>query len=97
MEQIELDVIMAVRAVASRGGRANLSDIRNYLQGQYTRSEIDNALLALQDKDLAVLYRNDNPRSITKADEEAALDVGGFPRHLVYLDDRQLRKLKKTV
>lgn len=50
-------------------------------------SEVDAALIELMDAGLVVAYRNDRTASLTAADHDAALIVGGCPRHIVYLLD----------
>jgi hypothetical protein len=63
--------------------RVRLSALRAILPG-VTRRELDRVLLEMQRADRLVLYRLDNPRELTPADKAAAMDVGGYPRHLVY-------------
>lgn len=65
------------------GVRTELSTLRLELDG-IGRTAQDNALISLQRDGEVVLYRNDNTRSLTARDHAAALDVAGFPRHLVY-------------
>lgn len=70
--------------------RVRLADVRK--QGAFSELSHDQqtrALLALQDDGRAVLYRNDNPRELTKADEAAQIDAGGFPRHLIYIESEE--------
>lgn len=63
--------------------RVQLAEVRARLAGM-PREEQDALLKQMQRDGELVLYRNDNPRSITPDDAAAAMDVGGSPRHLVY-------------
>lgn len=72
--------------------RVQLADLRERLS-HIDRTALDRALLKGQDAGRWVLYRNDNPRSVTKRDQAAALHVGGHPRHLIYLDRAALTEL----
>ena len=58
------------------------------LRGQLdsvTRDALDAALQKMQRASKLVLFRLDNQREITDADREAALFVGGEPRHLLHM------------
>jgi len=48
------------------------------------RATLDLTLLEMQRQGLLVLMTLDNSREITAADREAALDIGGNPRHILY-------------
>ncbi|MEW5723128.1 MAG: hypothetical protein AB1896_08480 [Thermodesulfobacteriota bacterium] len=80
----------AVRAAYQRlsGGRWNvrvrLSDLRRALPDM-PRPDLDAALLRMQDEEKLVLYHLDDPLDRGPDDEEAALDIVGHKRHLVYL------------
>jgi hypothetical protein len=63
--------------------RIQLTEVRKSL-GNMSREQQDELLKQMQRDGELVLYRNDNPRELTKADKDAAMDVGGSPRHLVY-------------
>ena len=49
------------------------------------RSDFDQALLEMQREGKVVLMGLDNPTERTPAVEDAALQIAGRPRHLVYL------------
>lgn len=68
-----------------RKRRVRLSALRGAL-GDVRKNDLDKALLALQDAGRAVLYRDDNSAGLTSADHDAALIVGGAPRHIIYLE-----------
>lgn len=77
-------------AVLSLGGgrskqRVRLSALRSRLP-EVPRVQLDSLLLKMQSEQQLVLYRLDNPTELGPADEDAALLVGGNPRHLVYLE-----------
>jgi hypothetical protein len=77
-------------AVLGLGGgrskqRVRLAQLRVCLP-EVSRPELDAALLELQSGRHLVLYRLDNPAELRPADHEAALLVGGNPRHLVYME-----------
>jgi hypothetical protein len=63
--------------------RVRLSLLRAKL-GDVPRATLDRTLLEMQRADRLVLYRLDNPREVNRADEAAALDIAGHPRHLAY-------------
>jgi hypothetical protein len=72
-------------ADGQRKRRVRLSALRDAL-GDVRKNELDEALLALQEAGRAVLYRDDNSAGLTAADHDAALFVGGAPRHIIYLE-----------
>lgn len=64
--------------------RVRLADLRNRLL-DVDRPTLDRELFRLQRERRLVLYPLDDPREITRADEEAAIDIGGVgKRHIVY-------------
>jgi hypothetical protein len=65
--------------------RVRLAELRDRLP-EVPRRELDALLLELQSEQQLVLYRLDNPAELAQADHEAALLVGGNPRHLVYME-----------
>lgn len=67
----------------TKGARTSLSTLRVDLDG-ISRDAQDEALVAMQNDGLIVLYRNDNTASLTTADRAAALTVAGSPRHIAY-------------
>lgn len=68
-----------------RKQRVRLSALRQALL-DVPRHALDQTLLDLQDAGRAVLYRDDNSAGLKEADHEAALLVGGSPRHIIYLE-----------
>ncbi len=72
-------------AGGQRKQRVRLSALRQALPA-VPRSSLDQTLLELQDAGRAVLYRDDNSAGLKEADHEAALLVGGAPRHIIYLE-----------
>ena len=80
-----------IRATLGRLGhgrakrRVRLADVREKLSA-IPRDRLDAALLAMQSDGELVLYRLDNRAELRPSDHEAALHVGGAPRHLVYLE-----------
>jgi hypothetical protein len=64
--------------------RVRLSELRRRL-GDVAKEALDAALLKMQRASKLVLFRFDNQREITDADREAALFVGGEPRHLLHM------------
>lgn len=96
MDELKLQVLNAIKQNANTSGRLRLADLRKTLPG-IERHVLDSILFQLQDEDLAVLYRNDNTRELKADDHEAAIDVNGYPRHLVYLDQpRPPRRNRRT-
>ncbi len=70
------------------GGRSNirirLSELRNGLQG-VPRPDLDSILLRMQGDGLLSLYGLDDPKEIRIEDEQAAINIAGFEKHIVYL------------
>jgi hypothetical protein len=65
--------------------RVRLRDLRARLNDM-PRAQLDRELMELQRAGSLVLYRIDDPTDVTKDDELAALQVAGFPRHILYLE-----------
>ena len=65
--------------------RVRLSDLRGLLGG-VERSALDAALLKMQQAARLVLFRLDNQREITDEDRQAALLLGGEPRHVLRME-----------
>ncbi len=66
------------------GKPIRLADLRANVTA--SRELIDQLLQSMQRAGRLVLFKMDNPSEITPADEQAALDIAGHPRHLVYLE-----------
>lgn len=66
------------------GVRVRLSDIRKTMSDVH-RSELDSALLGMQNSGKLSLYVIDDPKDVRPEDEEAALDIAGFKKHVLYL------------
>lgn len=64
--------------------RVRLAQLRQRL-GTIPRSTLDGVLLKLQQEGKLVLSPLDDSREISAADQEAALSVAGFKRHIVYM------------
>jgi len=64
--------------------RIRLSELRNCLQGM-SRSELDSTLLRMQRNGVLSLYGLDDPREIGIDDEQAAINIAGFKKHIVYM------------
>jgi hypothetical protein len=69
----------------SLGRRARLAHIRNRL-ADVPRPALDAALLDLAAGGRAILMPIDDLSTITPSDHEAALQIGGFSRHLLWFD-----------
>jgi hypothetical protein len=70
------------------GGRPNvrirLSELRKGLQG-VSCADLDSILLGMQANGLLSLYGLDDPKEIRIEDEQAAINIAGFEKHIVYL------------
>ncbi|MFH0900072.1 MAG: hypothetical protein V2A73_05530 [Pseudomonadota bacterium] len=64
--------------------RVRLSELRRLL-AEDDRSRVDAALLQLQQEGDLFLYRLDNPAERGAEDDEAAVDVAGEKRHVIYV------------
>jgi len=63
-----------------------LATLRQYLSS-FSRQEVDDMLRQMQLNSKLVLMRIDDPQAITSDDKDAAIDIGGESRHIVYLED----------
>ncbi len=66
------------------GKRIRLAALRDKVPAR--RESLDSLLQAMQQAGQLVLFKLDNPAEITPEDEQAALVISGYPRHLVYLE-----------
>lgn len=86
---INSDIVRA--ALEDTGGYANeavnIADIRRALGDTYAREDVDAALKEMQAAGDLALYNKEDPLSVTQADRDSALILGGDSRHLVYLKD----------
>jgi len=64
--------------------RVRLADLRSALP-TVVRDVLDQALLQMQREALLALYMIDDPTDITPADEQAAIDILGAKRHIIYM------------
>ena len=82
-------VLKMVKTLAHENGsdRVLICDVVACLEALegISMADVHTALLALQDADKVVLYRNDATRSVSRQQQATALMVGGHPRHLVYV------------
>jgi hypothetical protein len=81
-------ILHAANAIGGTRTRIRLSALRAHLNN-WPRADVDRALLELQRTDQLVLMQIDDPTDITPADRAAALQVAGFPRHILYLNGDQ--------
>jgi hypothetical protein len=64
--------------------RVRLSELRPRLSN-FTRVEVDKALNEMELSEEIVLMPIDDPQGIKPEDEDAALDIGGSKRHILYM------------
>lgn len=64
--------------------RIRLAQLRQKLE-DIPRHELDKLLLKLQREEKLVLSPLDDAREISLADQQAALNVAGFKRHIIYI------------
>jgi len=67
------------------GVKVRLKDLRPRIAG-VRRAELDDALMKLQARGAVVLMPLDDPESRTAADEQAAIDILGNKRHILYME-----------
>lgn len=82
-------VLDTIRSLASSApaGAVRMTALRSQLVS-LNRGVVDQALRALRDARLIILYQDDDRASLTQADHDAALIEADTPRHLVYLENR---------
>jgi len=68
-----------------RNVRVHLKDLRREL-GDVARKDLDTELRRMQNDRRLVLMHLDDPQERTIEDEEAAVDIFGHKRHIVYLE-----------
>jgi hypothetical protein len=64
--------------------RVRLHDLRKELQNM-ERSILDEQLLKMQNQEKLVLYKMDDVHNISAEDRDAAIHIGEFKRHILYL------------
>ena len=64
--------------------RVKLSDLREKL-ADVDRQSLDQALIAMARTPNASLYEMDDRASVKKADRDAAIHIGGEPRHILWI------------
>jgi hypothetical protein len=65
--------------------RVRIADLAKQFPG-LSKAEFDQKLLDMQADGRLVLYTLDDPTQVTKADKAAAVKIGPYERHIVYLD-----------
>jgi hypothetical protein len=65
--------------------RVRLTDLRRQL-ADVSREDLDRALLLLQKSGRLVLMHLDDPHERTPEDDQAAIDLLGFKRHILYME-----------
>lgn len=68
-----------------RNVRVHLKDLRHEIQ-DVPRYDLDAALLEMQNERKLVLMHLDDPQERTQEDEQAAIDIFGHKRHILYLE-----------
>jgi hypothetical protein len=66
--------------------RVRLCDLRKALPSM-PRERFDEVMLAMQKDGKLVMYNLDDPSEIGPEDEQAAIDIFGQKRHIVYMED----------
>ena len=67
--------------------RVRLADLRDQLDG-VPRERLDALLLQMEREGKLVLYPLDYRPDIRPEDEQAAIDIGGYKNHIVYMEGR---------
>lgn len=75
-----------VRTSDGSGVGVLLATLRQHLD-KFSRQQVDDVLRQMQLDSKLVLMRIDDPQAITPDDRDAAIDIGGESRHIVYLKD----------
>ena len=65
--------------------RVRLCDLRLALPS-VPRSELDAKLLSMQKEKKLAIYKLDDPSEITPEDDQAAIDILGTKRHIIYME-----------
>ncbi len=65
--------------------RVRLYELRQALPNA-SRSELDAKLLSMQKEKKLVIYKLDDPSEITPEDDQAAIDILGTKKHIVYME-----------
>lgn len=86
--EVDLKQLVLETALRLGGGprrRVRIADIHKALPDIDLKS-LHRTLFDLQTANKLVIYRIDDPTDITPADSAAAMSVGGFPRHIVWVE-----------
>ena len=82
------ELLRRAKAIGSEflmpGGGLRLSELRKIAR-EFSREEVDGALLELQRRGDVVIYPFDDPSLVTKEDREAALRTSGGFRHYLFV------------
>lgn len=84
---VDLAQQVLAKAIEIGGGtrrRVRIADLARAMP-HVPLKQLHNTLVLLQSTDKIVLYRIDDPSDITPADEAAAMNIAGFPRHILYV------------
>lgn len=92
--ETDVDISAAIRQayLSASGGRlcvrVRLADLANFVDG-VSKSDLDYELIRMQREGLygLVLWSLDDPQDINPPDEQAAVDIGGIKRHIVYMEN----------
>lgn len=78
-------ILEAAQKLSTRAGdRVHIAEIKRLLPSLPLHT-LHSTLLTLQQQGKLILYKLDDPKARTPADDAAALEVAGSPRHIVYL------------
>lgn len=77
-------VLAAARSIPTKTGAIRLASLRAALPGM-SRAQQDSHLNTLHREGKISLYREDNTPKLTQGDKDAAITVGGNPRHILYV------------
>lgn len=89
LEEDDLEAQIRAACLEITGGqfkvRVLLADLRQHLS-EVPRQSLDAALNAMELAQKLALMPLDDPQAIRPADQQAAIVVGGEPRHILYLE-----------
>jgi hypothetical protein len=88
VEAAKTDVRRAVDELAPNGGSVRLSAVRNKLGERHNRRDVDTALDEMFLDDGVVIGPESNQKTLTQADRDAAVRIGGQDQHQIQIRPR---------
>ncbi|MEV0994622.1 hypothetical protein [Nonomuraea sp. NPDC050202] len=80
----EIQIASEITALATPGRWSSLTEIRQHLT-RWTRPEVDTTLRLMERLEDVCIAPESNQKTLTLADREAAVEIGGQAKHLIWI------------